>query len=66
MELADYIGAFIRWMFRGFRTKFKDELICTDGWIKRITFLEPFENFIIGQLVVLLILIIVIITMDFK
>lgn len=61
MLYANIIGAFIRWGLRGFRTRFPDEVICSNGWFKKIPLIEPFENIIIAQIFVGIILTIILI-----
>ena len=56
---ADVIGALIRWLFRGCKTKFMDELNCENGWFANIPYLGDFENTILAQLLAIIILIIV-------
>lgn len=59
INAANFFGAFLRWMIRGFHTNFKDELICTEGWFKRIPFLELFENVILAQLFAIIVLVVI-------
>ena len=40
-HIAYTVGAFIRWVFRGCKTNFQDELDCKDGWFP---FLGEYEN----------------------
>lgn len=57
---ANLIGAFIRWAIRGFRTCFREEVSCINGWFNGIPIIEPFENIIIGLFVGLIIVIIIV------
>ena len=42
--LGSILGALIRWLLRGCRTNFKDELDCVDGWFSNVPILGTFEN----------------------
>lgn len=61
---ADLFGGFLRWMLRGGRTNLKDEISCEDGWfrkiplIKKIPFIDDFENVILTQLFVVFIIVV--------
>lgn len=59
--LGSIIGAFIRWLARGCKTSFKDELDCVDGWFSNVPILGTFENIILAQCFVLIVLIILLI-----
>ena len=54
--LAEMFGALIRWLARGCRTRFRDELDCVDGWFENIPILGTFENDILAQAFVLLVI----------
>jgi len=55
---AMYIGGFIRWLFKGCRTKLKDEL---DGNLDAKRGMSyGFENFIIGIVFVVVVLVIIV------
>ena len=56
---GDVIGALIRWLLRGCKTRLWDELNCEDGWFANIPYLGDFENTILAQCLVIIILIIV-------
>ena len=53
------IGALIRWLCRGRKTNFKDEVECANGWFSNIPILGTFENLILAQCFVILVIIIV-------
>ena len=36
---GDIIGAFIRWLARRCKTRFRDELDCVDGWFTNVPIL---------------------------
>ena len=59
---AYFFGGFLRWMLRGFKTKLNDEISCEDGWfaripvIKKIPLIDEFENIILAQLFIALVI----------
>ncbi len=57
--LGEFIGALIRWLVRGCKTSFKDELDCVNGWFPNIPILGAFENIILSQCFVIIVIIIV-------
>ena len=59
--LASDIDAFVRWLCRGCKTNFKDEVGCVNGWFSNIPIWGTFENIIIAQCFVIVIIIIVVI-----
>lgn len=56
---GEIIGAFIRWLCRGCKTNFNDEVGCVNGWFSNIPILGTFENIILAQCFVILVIIIV-------
>lgn len=56
---AAIIGAVIRWLARGCKTSFQDELDCVDGWFPNVPILGTFENIILSQLFVIIVIIII-------
>jgi len=56
--LGSILGALIRWLLRGCRTNFKDELDCVDGWFSNVPILGTFENIFLAQCFVIIVLII--------
>lgn len=61
MSAATIIGALIRWLCRRCKTKFRDEYNCVDGWFSNIPILGDgdFENLILSQCFVLVVIFIV-------
>lgn len=57
--LGDIIGAVIRWLARGCKTSFKDELDCVEGWFSDVPILGTFENIILSQCFAIIVIIIV-------
>lgn len=57
--LGDIIGALIRWLVRGCKTSFQDEMDCVDGWFSDIPILGTFENIILSQCFAIIVIIIV-------
>jgi hypothetical protein len=55
---ASFIGAFIRWVLKGFKTRFRDEI--EGNFPAKWGGSYLFENYIIGIVTVILILIVVI------
>jgi len=59
---AYFFGGFLRWLLRGFKTKLDDEISCEDGWfhkipiINRIPLIDEYENIILAQFFVLLLI----------
>ena len=53
---GDIIGAVIRWLARGCKTRFRGELDCVDGWFENIPILGTFENLFLSQAFVLLVI----------
>ena len=52
-QWAEFIGAFVRWAIKGFKTKFSEEL---DGIFKPVTKLSyDLENMILGYITVIII-----------
>ena len=58
---AGMIGAVIRWLARGCKTSFKDELDCIEGWFPNVPILGTFENIILSQCFVIIVIVIVLI-----
>ena len=52
-------GALIRWFCRGCKTNLHDEIECVDGWFSNIPILGTFENLILTQCFVIILIIIV-------
>lgn len=57
--LASDIGALIRWLCRRCKASFKYEVECVDGWFSNIPIQGTFENLILAQCFVILVIIIV-------
>lgn len=55
-----YLGAIIRWLCRGCKTVFKDELECKNGWLKNVPILKYVENYLIGIVFIAIVVLIVI------
>lgn len=56
---ASIIGALIRWLVRGCKTSFHDELDCVDGWFSNVPIMGTFENIILSQCFVIIVIFIV-------
>lgn len=57
-EQAEFLGAFMRWILKGFKTKLKDEL---DGNLMPITRLSyDFENMILGYISASIIIVLIV------
>lgn len=56
MIIANYIGGFIRWLLRRCRTRLEDELHCKNGWFDGIPILNIYENAILAQLFVAIVI----------
>ena len=54
---GDIIGAFIRWLARRCKTRFRDELDCVDGWFTNVPILGTYENIILSQFFVIIVII---------
>ena len=59
--VASIIGAVIRWLARGCKTNFQDELDCVEGWFHNVPILGTFENIFLSQCFVIIVIIIVLI-----
>lgn len=57
--MGEIIGAFIRWLCRRCKTNFNDEIACVNGWFSKIPILRTFENLILAQCFVIIVIIIV-------
>jgi hypothetical protein len=57
LYLLQFIGAFLKWSFNRFKTKFKDELYGHNKYFKITNFISvEVENIILGLITLLLIL----------
>jgi hypothetical protein len=61
---GDIIGAVIRWLARRCKTNFQDELDCADGWFTNVPILGTFENIILSQCFVIIVIIIIAIILN--
>lgn len=51
-------GGLIRWLCRGCKTNLQDEIDCVNGWFSNIPIWGTFENLILTQCFVIIVIII--------
>ena len=56
IRLGVLLGASIRWLCRGCKTSFDDEVNSNIGWFKNIPILRGLENYLLGCVFILLVI----------